>query len=63
MQLGVIGLGRMGGNIAQRLMRAGHACVVFDRDPKAVGELAALGATAATDLADLVSTHALRQVH
>jgi 6-phosphogluconate dehydrogenase len=33
MQLGVIGLGRMGGNIVRRLMRAGHECVVHDRDP------------------------------
>ncbi len=36
MQLGVIGLGRMGGNISRRLMKAGHQCVVFDANPKAV---------------------------
>ena len=36
MQLGVIGLGRMGGNISVRLMRAGHHCVVFDRSSDAV---------------------------
>ncbi len=35
MQIGVVGLGRMGGNIARRLMRAGHSCVVFDANPKA----------------------------
>jgi 6-phosphogluconate dehydrogenase len=40
MQLGVIGLGRMGGNIARRLARAGHSCVAFDRDPAAVKALA-----------------------
>ena len=54
MQLGMIGLGRMGGNIVRRLMRAGHSCVVFDANPKSVAELAALGATPATSLADLV---------
>ena len=53
MQLGVIGLGRMGGNIVRRLTAAGHQCVVYDRDPKA-GE-ALKGATVATDLADLVA--------
>ncbi|HEX3971207.1 MAG TPA: NAD(P)-binding domain-containing protein, partial [Stellaceae bacterium] len=40
MQLGVIGLGRMGGNITRRLTANGHECVVFDRDAKAVGALA-----------------------
>jgi len=44
MQLGVVGLGRMGGNIAQRLMRHGHSCVVFDANPDAVGGLVAKGA-------------------
>jgi 6-phosphogluconate dehydrogenase len=55
MQLGVVGLGRMGGAIAQRLMRAGHACVVFDKDPKAVQGLAGKGAAGADSLADLVA--------
>jgi len=55
MQLGVIGLGRMGGNIAKRLMRGGHGCVVYDRDPKSVTGLEGDGAKAATDLADLVA--------
>ncbi len=47
MQLGVIGLGRMGGNIVRRLMRAGHECVVYDRDPKPGQALAADGAVLA----------------
>ena len=54
MQLGVIGLGRMGGNITRRLMRDGHQCVVYDRDAGAVDKLAADGASGAKDLADLV---------
>jgi 6-phosphogluconate dehydrogenase len=55
MQLGVIGLGRMGANIVRRLMKAGHDCVVYDRDPKPGAALAGEGAVAASDLADLVS--------
>jgi 6-phosphogluconate dehydrogenase len=55
MQLGVIGLGRMGGNIVRRLARHGHRCVVFDRNPEAMRPLAQEGATAATDLADFVA--------
>ncbi|HET7569104.1 MAG TPA: decarboxylating 6-phosphogluconate dehydrogenase [Gammaproteobacteria bacterium] len=54
MQIGVIGLGRMGGNIVRRLQRGGHKCVVYDRDPKAVQALAQTGATAAGDLDDVV---------
>jgi len=54
MQLGVIGLGRMGGNIVRRLMKDGHACVVWDRDPAPGQALAAEGATAADSLEDLV---------
>jgi 6-phosphogluconate dehydrogenase len=54
MQLGMIGLGRMGGNIVRRLMRGSHSCVVYDRDGHAVQALAEDGATAATGLADLV---------
>jgi len=50
MQVGVIGLGRMGGNIARRLMQGGHACVVFDRDPGAVADLVKEGATGVADL-------------
>lgn len=55
MQLGVIGLGRMGANIVRRLIRHGHECVVFNRSPEKVKQLAAEGAIAALDLADLVS--------
>jgi 6-phosphogluconate dehydrogenase len=63
MQLGVIGLGRMGGNITRRLMAGGHQCVVYDRDPAAVAKLAQDGAAGARDLADLVSQlHAPRAV-
>jgi 6-phosphogluconate dehydrogenase len=55
MQLGMVGLGRMGANIVRRLMRAGHECVVFDRDPAPGRGLAAEGARAASDLAALVA--------
>ena len=55
MQLGMIGLGRMGANIVRRLERAGHQCVVYDHDPAPGAALAAEGATAATSLADLVA--------
>jgi 6-phosphogluconate dehydrogenase len=54
MQLGVIGMGRMGANISRRLMKGGHACVVFDRDMEAVQKVVADGARAAGDLAGLV---------
>jgi len=54
MQLGVIGMGRMGANISRRLMRGGHACVVYDRETEAVGKVVADGARAARDLAGLV---------
>ena len=50
MQLGMIGLGRMGANMVQRLLRAGHECVVYDRNPASVSELEAQGASGATDL-------------
>lgn len=55
MQLGMIGLGRMGANMVRRLMRGGHHCVVFDRDPEQVHRLAAEGAVGAGSLDDLVS--------
>jgi 6-phosphogluconate dehydrogenase len=54
MQLGMIGLGRMGSNMVRRLMRAGHQCVAFDRSPKMVEELVREKATGAASLADLV---------
>ena len=54
MQLGMIGLGRMGGNIVRRLMRDGHHCVVYDNNPAAVLALGGEGAVTSQDLADLV---------
>jgi 6-phosphogluconate dehydrogenase len=56
MEIGVIGLGRMGGNISRRLMKAGHHCVVFDADAKPREALAKEGATAVKSLEDLVKT-------
>ncbi len=53
-QIGMIGLGRMGGNMVRRLRRAGHDCVVFDRSTKAVNEMVKIRAAAASSLADLV---------
>jgi 6-phosphogluconate dehydrogenase len=55
MQIAVIGLGRMGAGIVRRLMRAGHQCVVYDRDPAPGAKLAEDGATAATSLEDMVA--------
>src|SRR5262245_10256034 len=55
MQLGMIGLGRMGGNMARRLMRAGHSCVVYDRTAAAVSALANDGAKGADSLAGLIA--------
>src|SRR5258706_9526066 len=54
MQLGMIGLGRMGGNIVRRLMKRGHSAVVYDKDQKAVAALAAEGARGAGTLEDFV---------
>ena len=54
MQLGMIGLGRMGANMARRLLAGGHQCVVFDRSPKAIEELTGEKAIGASSLADLV---------
>lgn len=53
MQIGMVGLGRMGANMARRLMRAGHECVVYDHKPETVAQLAAEGATGAGSLAEL----------
>jgi len=53
MQLAMIGLGRMGGNMVQRLLQGGHQLVVFDRTANAVKPHVAMGATGAKDLADL----------
>lgn len=54
MQIGVIGLGRMGANIVRRLMKHGHDCVVFNRTPDKVKQLESEGARGASSLADLV---------
>ena len=54
MQLGMIGLGRMGANMVQRLLASGHQCVVFDRSPKAVEELVRAKAVGASSVVDLV---------
>jgi UDP-N-acetylmuramoylalanine-D-glutamate ligase len=55
MQLGIIGLGRMGANIARRLMCGGHERVVFDIRPQSVSQLVAEGAVGANSIADLVA--------
>src|SRR5689334_7605781 len=55
MQIGMIGLGRMGANMARRLMRGGHQCVVYDRSPETVKALAGEGARGADSLAALVA--------
>jgi 6-phosphogluconate dehydrogenase len=54
MQLGMIGLGRMGANMVRRLQKAGHHCVAFDRNAESVKQVARDGAAAATSLDDLV---------
>jgi 6-phosphogluconate dehydrogenase len=54
MQLGMIGLGRMGANMVRRLMKDGHQCVVFDRSAEAVLQLAQENAVGATSLADFI---------
>ena len=54
MQLGMIGLGRMGANIVRRLMRGGHACVVFDRNPDVVQQLVGEGASGTNALDEFI---------
>ncbi len=54
MQLGMIGLGRMGANMVRRLIRKGHDCVVFDRSPQVVNDLVKENAVGSGSLADLV---------
>ena len=55
MQMGIVGLGRMGGNMARRLMRHDHECVVFNRDPAPVAQLADEGAIGAESWEDFVA--------
>lgn len=62
MKLGIIGLGRMGGNIARRLMRGGHETVVFDRNQKAIDDLVgegAIGASGTDDMREKLDTPAI----
>ena len=54
MQLAMIGLGKMGGNMTERLMRDKHTLVAYDRDQATVAKYQSLGATPAKDLADVV---------
>ena len=56
MQLGMVGLGRMGANMARRLLGDGHACVVYDLNPSNVKLLAEQGAVGAGSLGELVDT-------
>src|SRR5262245_34902 len=55
MQLGMVGLGRMGSNMVRRLLKGGHECVVFNRSPKPVEELAKEKAVPSTSLKDLIA--------
>src|SRR6266700_3314839 len=55
MQLGMVGLGRMGANMVRRLLKGGHRCVVFDMSPKAVNELVQEKAAGSSSLHDLVT--------
>src|SRR4030095_13015405 len=61
MQLGMIGLGRMGANMVQRLLAGNHQCVVFDRSPKAVEELTRAKGTGASSIADFVTKRETRR--
>lgn len=54
MQIGMVGLGRMGSNMVRRLMRGGHDCVVFDLKPTAVEQLQSEGATAVSSIEKLI---------
>ena len=55
MQIGMVGLGRMGANMVRRLMKAGHDCVVFDRSPQAVADLVKEKAVGASSVKEFVS--------
>ena len=55
MQIGMLGLGRMGANMVRRLIKNGHECVIFDRDTEVVKQLAEEGAIGASDLDDFIS--------
>src|SRR5688572_27598441 len=55
MQLGMIGLGRMGGNMVQRLLKGGHRCVVLDSSPASVAAVVAKGAEGSASMASLAA--------
>jgi 6-phosphogluconate dehydrogenase len=55
MQIGMIGLGRMGGNMVRRLLKGGHECVAYDLSPAAVEELVKEGAIGGSSLDDFVA--------
>ena len=55
MKIGMVGLGRMGANMAQRLVKGGHEVVAFDANPETMRALAGTGVTAADSLASLVA--------
>lgn len=63
MQLGMIGLGRMGANMVRRLLRDGHQCIVFDTHPDRVRALTHEGATAAMSLDEFVRALTSRGRH
>jgi 6-phosphogluconate dehydrogenase len=60
MQIGMIGLGRMGSGLVRRLLRAGHECIAYDSDPGRAPALAAEGVTAAGSLEDLAHSSSRR---
>ncbi|WP_182086770.1 phosphogluconate dehydrogenase (NAD(+)-dependent, decarboxylating) [Aureimonas sp. ME7] len=62
MQIAIIGLGRMGGNITRRLMQHGHECLVYDRNAETVSALSGEGAKGASSLADLAKAFSDRKV-
>ena len=55
MQIGMIGLGRMGANMVRRLLRGGHQCVVYDRNVEAIAKLTGEGATGSESLDDFIA--------
>src|SRR5450631_759196 len=59
MELGIVGLGRMGANMAERLTRGGHRVVGYDRDPAAVARVVAVGAAGADSLSSMAGKLAL----
>ncbi len=62
MQLAMIGLGKMGGNMSARLLRAGHSVVVYDRDPETIARYVELGGTGARELGEVVDQLSPRRV-